>query len=233
MHEFATAFGLAVDLLLGFDPELIEIVGLSLRVSLTAVAIATLIGLPLGAMIALYRFPGYGFIVALLNTLMGLPPVVAGLLLYLLCYRAGPLGPLQLLYTPGAMIAAQCLLITPIIAALTRQVIADLDAEYREQLRALGVSRQQTVATLLWEGRFSLLTAILAGFGRASAEVGAVLLVGGNINHQTRVMTTAIALETSRGNLALALALGLILIGLTITVNALLMVTQDAVFSHA
>jgi tungstate transport system permease protein len=156
----------------------------------------------------------------LLNALMGLPPVVVGLLVYLMLSRSGPLGVLELLYTPTAMIIAQVVLVTPIIAALTRQTIETLDAEYADQLRSLGVSRLASVPTLLWDGRVALLTALLAGFGRAIAEVGAVIIVGGNINHVTRVMTTTIALETSRGNLALALALGAILVALAVMVNA-------------
>ncbi|MCB1472549.1 MAG: ABC transporter permease [Rhodobiaceae bacterium] len=222
MQDFASSFATALGLLFSGDPELWAIVLLSLRVSLSAVAIAALIGMPLGAALAVGRFPGRGAVVILVNSLMGLPPVVVGLLVYLLLSNAGPLGVLQLLYTPGAMILAQVVLVTPIIAALTRQVIEDLDAEYSEQLRSFGVSRIASVPTLLWDGRYSLLTALLAGFGRAVAEVGAVIIVGGNINHVTRVMTTTIALETSKGNLALALALGFILIGIAIGVNAAL-----------
>ena len=222
MQDFAASFVYAAELLLSGDPELWAIVLLSLKVSLSAVAIAALIGMPLGAALAVARFPGRGAAIILVNSLMGLPPVVVGLLVYLLLSNAGPLGVLQLLYTPGAMILAQVVLVTPIIAALTRQVIEDLDAEYSEQLRSFGVSRIASVPTLLWDGRYSLLTALLAGFGRAVAEVGAVIIVGGNINHVTRVMTTTIALETSKGNLALALALGFILIGIAIGVNAAL-----------
>lgn len=213
---------MAVSLLLSGDRELWAIVLLSLRVSLSAVAIAALVGMPLGAVLAVGRFPLRGVLVVLVNSMMGLPPVVVGLLVYLLLSNAGPLGVLQLLYTPGAMIFAQVVLVTPIIAALTRQVIEDLDSEYSEQLRSLGVSRMASVPTLLWDARYSLLTALLAGFGRAVAEVGAVIIVGGNINHVTRVMTTTIALETSKGNLALALALGVILIVIAIAVNAIL-----------
>jgi tungstate transport system permease protein len=161
-------------------------------------------------------------VIVLVNALMGLPPVVVGLLVYLMLSASGPLGVLQLLYTPTAMIVAQVVLVTPIVAALTRQTVEDLDHEYAEQLRSLGVSRMASVPTLLWDGRISLMTALLAGFGRAIAEVGAVIIVGGNINHVTRVMTTTIALETSKGNLALALALGIVLIALAITVNATL-----------
>ena len=216
-----SAFALALRLIGAADPVLVEIVLLSLRVTLTALALAALIGLPLGAALALARFPGRGILIVLANALMGLPPVVAGLVIYLLLSRSGPLGPLGLLFTPTAMIVAQSVLILPIVVSLTRQVIEDLWGEYAEQLRSLGSSPLRAVPTLLWDGRFSLVTALLAGFGRASAEVGAVLIVGGNIAGHTRTMTTAIALETSRGALELALALGIILLGLTVTLNAL------------
>jgi tungstate transport system permease protein len=220
MQDFAGAFQLSFDLIASGDPTLVEIVLLSLRVSLTAVVAACLVGLPIGAAIAVTRFPGRGAVIVLLNTMMGLPPVAIGLLIYMLLSNAGPLGILELLYTPAAMIIAQAVLVTPIIAALARQVIEDLNAEYDEQLRSLGVGPARAVATLLWDGRYSLLTVALAGFGRAIAEVGAVIIVGGNIARVTRVMTTAIALETSKGDLALALALGVILISLALVVNA-------------
>ena len=220
MQDFGAAFGEAFGLLLRLDPALMEIIGLSLRVSLTAVLISALVGLPLGAILGVTRFPGRGAVLVLLNSLMGLPPVVVGLLVYLSLSNAGPLGPLALLYTPSAMIIAQSILVIPIVAALTRQTVEDLHGEYDELLRVLGVGRWGMVATLLWDARYSLLTAMLAGFGRAVAEVGAVLIVGGNINHVTRVMTTAIALETSKGNLALALGLGVVLLLLAIAVNA-------------
>jgi tungstate transport system permease protein len=220
MQNFGAAFGEAFGLLLRFDPALMEIIGLSLRVSLTAVLISGLIGLPLGAILGVTRFPGRGAVLVLLNSLMGLPPVVVGLLVYLSLSNAGPLGPLALLYTPAAMIIAQSILVIPIVAALTRQTIEDMHGEYDELLRVLGIGRWGMVATLLWDARYSLLTAMLAGFGRAVAEVGAVLIVGGNINHVTRVMTTAIALETSKGNLALALGLGVVLLLLAVIVNA-------------
>ena len=220
MGEMAEAVTLAFGLIVAGDPALWQIVLLSVRVSLVAVALACLIGMPLGALLAVTRFPGRGGVIVLVNALMGLPPVVVGLFVYLLLSTSGPLGVLQLLYTPTAMIIAQTILVTPIVAALSRQVIEDLDAEYAEQLRSMGVGRLGSVTTLLWDGRYSLLTAALAGFGRAIAEVGAVIIVGGNINHVTRVMTTTIALETARGNLALALALGLILVTLAIAVNA-------------
>lgn len=216
-----SAFALALKLIGAADPVLVEIVLLSLRVTLTALALAALIGLPLGATLALARFPGRGLAIVLANALMGLPPVVAGLVIYLMLSRSGPLGSLGILFTPTAMIVAQTVLILPIVVSLTRQVIQDLWGEYAEQLRSLGSSPLRAVPTLLWDGRFSLITALLAGFGRASAEVGAVLIVGGNIAGHTRTMTTAIALETSRGALELALALGLILLGLTVTLNGL------------
>lgn len=223
MQDFGAAFGQAFALIVGFDPALMEIIGLSMRVTFTAVLIACVIGLPLGAILAVGKFPGRVTLVVLISALMGLPPVVVGLAVYLMLSAAGPLGVLQLLYTPTAMIIAQSILVTPIIAALTRQVIEDMHSEYDELLRSMGASRLSKVVTLLWDARYSLLTAALAGLGRALAEVGAVMIVGGNINHVTRVMTTAIALETSKGALALALGLGIILVGLSILVNAGLM----------
>lgn len=204
-------------------PQLAEIVALSFRVTLTAVAIATMIGLVIGGVLAVYRFPGRGAAIAMLNALMGLPPVIAGLLVYLLLSNSGPLGVLQLLYTPTAMIIAQAILVLPIIASLTCQTCEDLLEEYREQLRSLGASSADIVQTLLWDGRYRLITAVLAGLGRAIAEVGAVMIVGGNIDHVTRTMTTAIALETSKGNLNLAIALGTILLAIAIAINMALM----------
>jgi tungstate transport system permease protein len=223
MQDFGAAFGQALALILSGDGDLMEIIGLSLRVTFSAVALACAIGLPLGAALAVGRFPGRLAAVTLVNALMGLPPVVVGLVVYLLLSGAGPLGVLQLLYTPTAMIIAQTVLVTPIIAALTRQVVEDLNAEYDELLRAMGARRAATIATLLWDARYSLLTAALAGLGRALGEVGAIIIVGGNINPVTRVMTTTIALETSKGNLSLALGLGIILVGLSILVNGLVM----------
>lgn len=220
MQDFAQAFQLAFALVLSGDGDLWQIVGLSLRVSLTATGLACLIGLPLGALVAVARFRGRGALVVALNALMGLPPVVVGLLVYLHLSRSGPLGFLGLLYTPSAMVIAQMILITPLVAALSRQVIEDLHREYAESFRSLCLTRGQTIAALLWDGRFALTTVGLAGFGRAVAEVGAVMIVGGNIDHLTRVMTTAIALETSKGDLALALALGLVLLVLALGVNA-------------
>lgn len=223
MGHLGEALMTALRLIASGDPHLGEIVLLSLRVSLSAVALATLIGMPLGAALALLRFPGRGAAVVLLNAAMGLPPVVVGLFVYLMLSRAGPLGELGLLFTPGAMVIAQCLLVTPIIAALTRQTVADLHVEYAEQLASLDVGPWRAIPTLLWDGRFSLLTAVLAGVGRAMAEVGAVIIVGGNINHFTRVMTTSIALETSKGDFALALGLGIVLMFLVVAINTGLM----------
>ncbi len=228
MSELGAAFATALSLIAGLDSDLVEIVALSLRVSLTAVALAALIGPPLGAAVALFRFPGRGFLAALLNALMGLPPVVVGLVVYLALSRSGPFGVFGLLFTPAAMIIAQCVLVTPIIAALTRQVVEDLWEEYAEQLRSLGARTRRALPTLLWDARFTLVTAVLAGFGRAVAEVGAVMIVGGNIDHVTRVMTTAIALETSKGDLVLALALGIVLIALSLGVNAAALAVRDA-----
>jgi tungstate transport system permease protein len=211
----------AFELILSGDPALLAIVRLSLIVSLSAVAGAALIGLPVGALIALARFPGRELTIVVLNALMGLPPVVVGLAVYLLLSRSGPLGSWGLLFTPQAMVIAQTILITPIIAALARQTIEDLWVEYRDELAAMDVGLTGRIATLLWDARFSLVTALLAGFGRAAAEVGAVIIVGGNIDGFTRTMTTAIALETSKGDLPLALGLGFVLIAIVVVVNAL------------
>jgi len=215
-------------LIISGDAKLIEIVALSLKVSLSAVVFASLLALPLGAAVAVARFPGRKAIVVLLNALMGLPPVVVGLVVYLLLSRAGPLGSFGLLFTPPAMIVAQTILILPIIAALARQSVEDAWLEYQEQLRSLGVSGVPAALTLLWDIRYSLLTAVLAGLGRASAEVGAVMIVGGNIDGVTRVMTTTIALETSKGDLPLALSLGIVLILLVLALNAAAYVVKDA-----
>ena len=227
MNDFSNAIAIAWELVIGLDADLVEIVVLSLEISLSAVFIATLVALPLGAAVAVFRFPGRGACIVLLNALMGLPPVAVGLLIYLLLSRAGPLGEHGLLYTPAAMVIAQAVLVVPIIAALAQQILSELYGEYEEQLRSLGVSSARAIPTLLWDGRFSLLIAVLAGFGRASAEVGAVIIVGGNINHLTRVMTTTIALETSKGNLAMALGLGLILVLIVVLVNALTVVVRS------
>ena len=220
MGSFLGVLGEAAGLILAWDPGLSEIIGLSLRVTLTATAIACAIGLPLGAVVGAFSFPGRAVAAVILNSLMGLPPVVVGLFVYLMLSASGPLGVLGLLYTPTAMIIAQAILVTPIVAALTRQVVEDLHREYADQFSSLQVGPFDRVAALLWDARYSLLTVALAGFGRAVAEVGAVLIVGGNINHVTRVMTTTIALETSKGNLQLALALGVVLLAIAIIVNA-------------
>ena len=220
MNDLLLAFGQAFGLLTRFDAKLIEIVVLSLQVSLTAVILASALGLPLGAALAVERFRGRQPVIIVLNALMGLPPVVVGLIVYLLLSRAGPLGPLGILFTPAAMVTAQTILILPIVAALSRQVIEDAWQEYREQLRSLGAGPLASALTLLWDTRFSLVTVVLAGFGRAAAEVGAVIIVGGNIDGVTRVMTTAIALETSKGDLPLALGLGVVLIALVLALNA-------------
>ena len=218
--DASAAFAAAFGLIFGLDPQFLQIVGLSLRVTLSAVLIAAVIGLPLGALLAVGRFPGRNALIVGINGLMGLPPVVAGLVVFLLLSRSGPLGPLGLLFSPSAMIVAQTLLVLPIVVALTRGTIEELWSEYREHLTSLGLAGWRAVPTLLWDGRFALATALLAGFGRASAEVGAVLIVGGNIAGYTRTMTTAIALETSKGDLPLALGLGLVLMALTLAINA-------------
>lgn len=220
MQDFGQAFVLAFQLMVSADADLLEIISLSLMVSLTALTVSCLIGLPIGAAVGMSRFRGRGAVMILLNALMGLPPVVVGLCVYLMLSRAGPMGSFGLLYTPTAMIIAQTILVAPIIAALSRQVIEDLHNEYSEQFRSLCVPAQTAVGALLWDARYSLLTVALAGFGRAIAEVGAVIIVGGNIAHLTRVMTTAIALETSKGDLALALALGMVLLTIALIVNA-------------
>jgi tungstate transport system permease protein len=210
----------ALQLILTGDPALLSIVRLSLCVSLAAVGLAAAIGMPLGALLALTRIPGRAILVVLLNAMMGLPPVVVGLALYLLLSRSGPLGEFGILFTPTAMVIAQTALIVPIIAALTRQTVEDLWLEYRDELTAMNVGALGRMTTLLWDARFSLLTALLAGFGRAAAEVGAVMIVGGNIDGFTRTMTTAVALETSKGNLPLAMGLGAILIVIVLAINA-------------
>jgi tungstate transport system permease protein len=228
INGLGDAFWGAVVLIAKADTALVSIIALSLKVSLSAVFFATLLALPLGAAIAVGRFPGRKAIVVLLNALMGLPPVVVGLVVYLLLSRAGPLGDLGLLFTPPAMVVAQTLLILPIIAALARQAVEDAWIEYREQLRSFGVTGLAAAPTLLWDIRYSLVTAILAGLGRASAEVGAVMIVGGNIDGVTRVMTTTIALETSKGDLPLALSLGIVLILLVLLLNAAAFVVKEA-----
>ncbi|MCA0423007.1 MAG: ABC transporter permease [Proteobacteria bacterium] len=218
--DSGNAFVAALQLIAGFDPDFLRVVALSLRVTVTAVLIAALIGLPLGALLALSRFPGRALVIVLFNALMGLPPVVAGLIVFLLLSRSGPFGPFGLLFSPTAMIIVQAVLVLPIIIALTRQTVEDLWREYHDHLTSIDLVGLRAIPTLLWDGRFALATALLAGFGRASAEVGAVLIVGGNIAGYTRTMTTTIALETSKGDLPLALGLGIVLITLTILINA-------------
>jgi tungstate transport system permease protein len=227
MNTIAESFSVALSMVTHLDPRVTAIVALSLGVSLTSTLCSAVIGLPLGAAVAIGRFPGRGPLIVALNAAMGLPPVVVGLLVYLLLSRAGPLGPMGLLFTPQAMVIAQTLLIVPLVAALTRQIVEDAWIEYREQLRSLDSSSLQSTLTLLWDTRWSLLTVLLAGFGRASSEVGAVIIVGGNIDGVTRVMTTAIALETSKGDLPLALGLGIVLITLVTTLNVGAHVTRQ------
>ena len=233
MQDFAEAFSYAFTLVVSGDRDLFEIVLLSLKVSLSAMLIACAIGLAVGSALAVTRFPGRGLVLVVVNALMGLPPVVVGLIVYLHLSRAGPLGFMGLLYTPTAMIIAQTILITPIIAALSRQVLEEFNNEYAEQFRSLNVPRHTAMAALIWDARYALLTVALAGFGRAIAEVGAVIIVGGNIDHLTRVMTTAIALETSKGDLALALALGIVLMVIALGINALVMALRGSARRYA
>ena len=221
------AFSEAFSLILSWNADLGEILSLSIQVSLTALLISILLGLPLGTLLAIGKFPGKQGLVTLVNSLMALPPVVVGLLVYLLLSRSGPLGVLGLLYTPEAMVIAQVILITPIIAALSHQTMEELDLEYRELFASLQVSTFKAIPVYLWDARYSLVTAVLAGFGRATSEVGAVIIVGGNIDHLTRVMTTTIALETAKGELAMALALGIILVGMALIVNASVMMVRN------
>jgi tungstate transport system permease protein len=228
LNTVAQAAGQALELVAGGDPKLVGIVLLSLRVSLVAALIGSVIGLPLGAAIAVNEFRGRRTLIIVLNALMGLPSVVVGLAVYLLLSRAGPLGSWGILFTPAAMVIAQSILITPTLAALSRQLVADAWGEYREQLHSLGETRLGAVPTLLWDLRFSLVTIVLAGFGRAASEVGAVMIVGGNIDGVTRVMTTTIALETSKGDLPLALGLGFILLAIVLAVNAGAYVIKEA-----
>ena len=223
MDGFAEILLDAVSLIIAGDRQLLEIVGLSLKVTVTAVVISCALGLPLGAAVGAFKFPGRTALTILLNSLMGLPPVVVGLIVYMFLSRSGPLGPLGLLYTPVAMIIAQTVLVTPIIAALTKQIIEDLHQEYSEEFSSLDLRPWDRMMALLWDARYSLVTVTLAGFGRAIAEVGAIIIVGGNINHVTRVMTTSIALETSKGNLRFALALGVVLLLLAVVVNGAVM----------
>lgn len=228
MYDTPGIFYTAFQLIIRLEPELVEIVLLSLKVSISAVIIATFISIPLGTVLGAYTFRGRDFITGILNALMGLPPVVVGLALYLLLSRSGPWGNLELLFTSTAMVIAQCILITPIISSLTQQTIEDLFKQHTLQFRALGAPTKLTLLPLLKDAKTSLFTSILAGFGRASAEVGAVLIVGGNINHVTRVMTTTIALETSKGNLELAMALGIILLAISFTITSLMIVIRKS-----
>ncbi|HED13793.1 MAG TPA: ABC transporter permease subunit [Gammaproteobacteria bacterium] len=223
MPGFTETFGLALQLIFSGSRDLVEIVMLSLQVSISAVLLGCLVGLPLGAWLVVGKFPGRTLLQVLINAFMGLPPVVIGLVVYLALSHSGPFGVLDLLYSATAMVIAQMLLVTPLVAALARQHLDDLYLEYRNLFASLNLSSWQIARALLWDARYSLLTVSLAGFGRAIAEVGAVMIVGGNINHLTRVMTTTIALETSKGDLGLALALGIILISLSVTVNAAVM----------
>jgi tungstate transport system permease protein len=228
MGDIGSAFAEAARLIAAMDRTLFGIVLLSLQVSLSAVLAATMIGLPLGAVLAIRRFPGRQVLLVTLNALMGFPPVVVGLVVYLLLSRAGPLGELGLLFTPPAMVIAQAILVIPIIAGLSRQVLEDAWREYEEQLRSLGATPTAAAATLVWDTRYSLVTVVLAGFGRAAAEVGAVMIVGGNIDGVTRVMTTAISLETSKGDLPLALGLGIVLITVVFVINAAAQIIKSA-----
>ena len=220
MQDLFASGALALRLIAGGDPELWGIVVLSLEVSLASAVLACALGLPLGGLVAVREFPGRRAAVVVLNALLGLPSVVVGLVVYLMLSRAGPLGSLGILFTPTAIVVAQTLLVLPIVAALARQFVEDAWNEYREQLTSLGVSPLRAVPTLLWDLRYSLLTVVLAGFGRAASEVGAVMIVGGNIDGVTRVMTTAIALETSKGDLPLALALGIVLLLVVLALNS-------------
>ena len=227
MNSIWEAAGQAFSLLASADAKLVDIVVLSLRMSVTAALIGGVIGLAFGAVIAVNDFRGRRALIVILNALMGLPSVVVGLLVYLLLSRAGPLGSWGILFTPTAIVAAQSILITPTVAALSRQVIGDAWHEYREQLRSLGETQLGAAPTLLWDLKFSLMTIVLAGFGRAISEVGAVMIVGGNIDGVTRVMTTTIALETSKGDLPLALGLGFILLFIVLALNAAAYVVND------
>ncbi|WP_372804435.1 ABC transporter permease [Loktanella salsilacus] len=209
----------AAKLVVTLDPDLVEISLRSLRVTLTALVVASVIAIPLGTVLAIQRFRYRRTVIALLNAFMGLPPVVVGLVIYVLLSRAGPLGVLGLLFTPTAMVIAQVVIITPLIASVTHQAMRDLWADYHDLLISLNATKRQRIMTLIYDGRRTLLTAVLAGFGRAIGEVGAIMIVGGNIEHATRVLTTAIALETGKGDFALALGLGFVLIGMAIAVN--------------
>ena len=222
MADIIAALSHAFWLLVSFDADLMEIVWRSLQVTVTAVLIASLIGLPFGAWIAVRRFRFRRYVIAIINAFMGLPPVVVGLVVYILLSRSGPFGVLNLLFTPTAMVIAQVIIILPILISITHQSIRDLWANYHDLLISIGTSRWQRVITLLFDARRALLTAVLAGFGRAIGEVGAIMIVGGNIDHVTRVLTTAIALETGKGDFSLALALGIVLIIIAVVLNLLI-----------
>ena len=227
MNTVALAFDQAFALVAGGDAQLVRIVLLSLGVSTAAVALAAVLAFPLGAAVGVARFPGRAAVVIVLNALLGLPAVVVGLAIYLLLSRAGPLGSLGILFTPSAMVVAQAVLVFPLIAALARQAVADAWRDYREQLLSLGASGWRSAFALLHDLRLSLVTIVLAAFGRAIAEVGAVMIVGGNIDGVTRVMTTAIALETSKGDLPLALGLGIVLLAIVLALNLLAHVLRE------
>ncbi len=222
MSSLGQGFWDAWVLILTFDADLYEIIFLSLQVTVSAVIIASIIGLPMGAWLAVNRFRLRRHVIAVLNALMGLPPVVVGLFVYMALSRAGPLGGFGLLFSPTAMIIAQVIIITPLIASLSHQTIRDLWAEYHDLLISMNTTRGQRIMALLWDGKRALLTAMLAGFGRAIGEVGAIMIVGGNIDHATRVLTTAISLETGKGNFAFAMGLGLVLIVLAVIINLMI-----------
>jgi tungstate transport system permease protein len=221
MGDLGTSLLTAIHLIFHLNHDLVQIIVLTFQVNLVAAVLGCLVAFPLGAAVAVLRFPGRRVAIALLNAGMSLSGVVIGLVVYLMLSRSGPLGGWGLLFSPSAMVIAQLIMVTPIVAALTYQTVADCHQKYDEQLRSFGAGHLRMMFTLLWDVRFSLVTAALAGFGRALAEVGTVMIVGGNINHYTRVMTTAIALETTKGDLPLAMALGMILLGLTLIVTLL------------
>ena len=227
MPEFVDIFVNSFNLIFSLNPDLLEIIFLSLKISFFSLLFSCLFGLPIGALLAVTKFTGRKLLIIFFNSMMGLPPVFVGLILYIILSISGPLGSLELLYTPAAMIIAQFCLITPIIVSLTRQVLEQMSAEYDELLKSLQAKAKDRISTILWDSRYSLLTCVLAGLGRSLSEVGAIIIVGGNIAHSTRVMTTTIALETSRGNLEIAVSLGLILIFISITINLLVSVLQE------
>ena len=227
MIELTEIFKNSFNLIFTLNLDLIEIILLSLKVSCFSLFFSCIFGLPFGAFLAVSKFYGRGFLILFFNSMMGLPPVFVGLVLYIILSASGPLGSLELLYTPVAMIIAQFCLIIPIIVSLTRQVLEQMTEEYNELFKSLGIQTKKKILTILWDSRYSLLTCVLAGLGRSLSEVGAIIIVGGNIAHVTRVMTTAIALETSKGNLELAVALGFILICISFVVNLLVFLLKD------